>query len=89
MIRKEAQRCYCMAPKCRGWIGGDNDKEEEDEEEEEEDEIEEDVEEEEENVERKVVKVKARKVQRKRRKDTTLEDISVMKLKLQIIRYAS
>lgn len=47
---KEAQKCFCEAPSCRGWLGEepDDDDEDEDDEDEEEDDEEEDEEEEEE-----------------------------------------
>lgn len=46
MFSKEAQKCYCEASTCRGWIGEepDDEEDEEDEEEEEEDEEQEEVE---------------------------------------------
>lgn len=47
--RKEAQKCYCEAATCRGWLGEEPDEEDEDEE----DEDEEEEEEEEEKVELK------------------------------------
>lgn len=31
MCSKEAQKCYCEAANCRGWIGGDPDKEDKEE----------------------------------------------------------
>ncbi|XP_045472360.1 probable histone-lysine N-methyltransferase CG1716 [Harmonia axyridis] len=51
---KEAQKCYCEAPSCRGWLGEEPDDDEEGEEDEEEEE-EEEVEEVEENVEVKPI----------------------------------
>jgi len=69
--RKEAQRCFCCAPNCRGWIGGDENEEE----------IEADLEEEENEGEAETVvvrpKVKRRVGVRKRKKTEVLEDKSV------------